>query len=472
MHLSEQKMSNINIAVPEDARKIIRILNDAGHEAYVVGGCVRDSVLGRNPADWDITTSASPAKVKELFRRTVDTGIKHGTVTVLMKSEGVLNGYEVTTYRIDGIYDDGRHPRNVTFTSDLSKDLERRDFTINAMAYHPEEGLVDLFGGKEDLSANIIRCVGDAEKRFGEDALRMMRAIRFAAQLGAQIEPDTYTAIKKLAPTLEKVSAERIRVEVEKLLMSDNPEFFRLFYESGLTKVFMPEFDVCMVTTQENPHHAYNVGEHMLHAVSAVNLKRLAEECREDELERNKRILRLTMLLHDIGKPAKKTVDEAGIAHFKGHPELGTEMSEEILRRLRYDNDTIKMVTGLIAAHEMRYPAEKKNVRRIIGKVGEEFFPLLYYVNEADALAQSTYMREEKLQRLQDIRRLYEEIKKDNECLSLKDLAVKGSDLISAGICPGPGMGEILKKMLEDVIEEPSHNDREYLLSHLAEYGD
>ena len=472
MLLSEQKMSDINIAVPEDARKIIRILNDAGHEAYVVGGCVRDSVLGRVPADWDITTSASPAQVKELFRRTVDTGIKHGTVTVLMKSEGVLNGYEVTTYRIDGIYDDGRHPRNVTFTSDLSKDLERRDFTINAMAYHPEEGLVDLFGGKEDLSANIIRCVGDAEKRFGEDALRMMRAIRFAAQLGAQIEPDTYTAIKKLAPTLEKVSAERIRVEVEKLLMSDNPEFFRLFYESGLTKVFMPEFDVCMVTTQENPHHAYNVGEHMLHAVSAVNLKRLAEECREDELERNKRILRLTMLLHDIGKPAKKTVDEAGIAHFKGHPELGTEMSEEILRRLRYDNDTIKMVTGLIAAHEMRYPAEKKNVRRIIGKVGEEFFPLLYYVNEADALAQSTYMREEKLQRLQDIRRLYEEIKKDNECLSLKDLAVKGSDLISAGIRPGPGLGEILKKMLEDVIDEPSHNDREYLLSHLAEYGD
>ena len=465
-------MSNINIAVPEDARKIIRILNDAGHEAYVVGGCVRDSVLGRVPADWDITTSASPAQVKELFRRTVDTGIKHGTVTVLMKSEGVLKGYEVTTYRIDGVYDDGRHPRNVTFTSDLSRDLERRDFTINAMAYHPEEGLVDLFGGKEDLSANIIRCVGDAEKRFGEDALRMMRAIRFAAQLGAQIEPDTYTAIKKLAPALEKVSAERIRVEVEKLLMSDNPEFFRLFYESGLTKVFMPEFDVCMVTTQENPHHAYNVGEHMLHAVSAVNLKRLAEECREDELERNKRILRLTMLLHDIGKPAKKTVDEAGIAHFKGHPELGTEMSEEILRRLRYDNDTIKMVTGLIAAHEMRYPAEKKNVRRIIGKVGEEFFPLLYYVNEADALAQSTYMREEKLQRLQDVRRLYEEIKKDNECLSLKDLAVKGSDLISAGICPGPGMGEILKKMLEDVIDEPSHNDREYLLSHLAEYGD
>ncbi len=471
MLLSEQKMSDINIAVPEDARKIIRILNDAGHEAYVVGGCVRDSVLGRNPADWDITTSASPAQVKELFRRTVDTGIKHGTVTVLMKSEGVLNGYEVTTYRIDGIYDDGRHPRNVTFTSDLSRDLERRDFTINAMAYHPEEGLVDLFGGKEDLSANIIRCVGDAEKRFGEDALRMMRAIRFAAQLGAQIEPDTYTAIKKLAPALEKVSAERIRVEVEKLLMSDNPEFFRLFYESGLTKVFMPEFDVCMVTTQENPHHAYNVGEHMLHAVSAVNLKRLAEECREDELERNKRILRLTMLLHDIGKPAKKTVDEAGIAHFKGHPELGTEMSEEILRRLRYDNDTIKMVTGLIAAHEMRYPAEKKNVRRIIGKVGEEFFPLLYYVNEADALAQSTYMREEKLQRLQDIRRLYEEIKKDNECLSLKALAVKGSDLISAGICPGPGLGIILQKMLEDVIEDPSHNDRDYLMSHLEEYN-
>lgn len=463
-------MRDIKIAVPEDARKIIRILNDAGHEAYVVGGCVRDSVLGRSPADWDITTSASPVQVKELFRRTVDTGIKHGTVTVLMKSERGLNGYEVTTYRIDGIYDDGRHPRNVTFTSDLSKDLERRDFTINAMAYHPKTGLVDLFGGKEDLKNNIIRCVGEADKRFGEDALRMMRAIRFAAQLGADIEPDTYAAIKKLSRTLEKVSAERIRVEAEKLLMSDNPEFFRMFYETGLTKVFMPEFDSCMAATQENPHHAYNVGEHMLHAVSAVNLERLAREYEGEEFVKNKRILRLTMLLHDIGKPYKKTVDEEGIAHFKGHPELGKQMSEKILRRLRYDNDTIKMVTGLVAAHEIRYPAEKKNVRRIIGKVGEEYFPLLYYVNEADALAQSMYMREEKLERLSEIRRLYREIKKDDECMSLKNLAVKGADLIATGIRPGPGLGEILQKMLDDVIEEPSHNDKDYLMSHLTDY--
>ena len=465
-------MNVVKINVPEDARKIISILNDAGHEAYVVGGCVRDSVLGRDPADWDITTSASPAQVKELFRRTVDTGIKHGTVTVLMKSDGALNGYEVTTYRIDGIYDDGRHPRNVTFTSDLSKDLERRDFTINAMAYHPEKGLVDLFGGREDLSDNIIRCVGDAEKRFGEDALRMMRAIRFAAQLGADIEPDTYAAIKKLAPTLEKVSAERIRVEMEKLLMSDNPDFFKLFYETGLTKVFLPEFDTAMVTTQENPHHAYNVGDHMLHAVSAVNLERLTGEYSGEEYEKNKRILRLTMLLHDIGKPATKTVDEDGIAHFKGHPELGTRMSGEILRRLRYDNDTVKMVTGLVAAHEIRYPAEKKSVRRVIGRVGEDYFPLLYYVNEADALAQSMFMREEKLQRLQDIRNLYKEIKRDNECMSLKSLAVKGADLIAAGVKPGPGLGEILQKMLEDVIEEPSHNDREYLMSNLSRYTD
>ena len=463
-------MRDIKIAVPVNARKIIRILNDAGHEAYVVGGCVRDSVLGRSPADWDITTSASPVQVKELFRRTVDTGIKHGTVTVLMKSESGLNGYEVTTYRIDGIYDDGRHPRNVTFTSELSKDLERRDFTINAMAYHPKTGLVDLFGGKEDLKNNISRCVGEADKRFGEDALRMMRAIRFAAQLGADIEPDTYAAIKKLSRTLEKVSAERIRVEAEKLLMSDNPEFFRMFYETGLTKVFMPEFDSCMATTQENPHHAYNVGEHMLHAVSAVNLERLAREYEGEEFAKNKRILRLTMLLHDIGKPDKKTVDEEGIAHFKGHPELGMQMSEKILRRLRYDNDTIKMVTGLVAAHEIRYPAERKNVRRIIGKVGEEYFPLLYYVNEADALAQSMYMREEKLERLSEIRRLYREIKKDDECMSLRNLAVKGADLIATGIRPGPGLGEILQKMLDDVIEEPSHNDKDYLMSHLTDY--
>ena len=300
----------------------------------------------------------------------------------------------------------------------------------------------------------------------------MMRAIRFAAQLGADIEPDTYAAIKKLAPTLEKVSAERIRVEMEKLLMSDNPDFFKLFYETGLTKVFLPEFDTAMVTTQENPHHAYNVGDHMLHAVSAVNLERLTGEYSGEEYEKNKRILRLTMLLHDIGKPATKTVDEDGIAHFKGHPELGTRMSGEILRHLRYDNDTVKMVTGLVAAHEIRYPAEKKSVRRVIGRVGEDYFPLLYYVNEADALAQSMFMREEKLQRLQDIRDLYKEIKRDNECMSLKSLAVKGADLIAAGVKPGPGMGEILQKMLEDVIEEPSHNDREYLMSNLSRYTD
>ena len=240
--LTENRLHDITPEmVPEEARDILQKLNEAGYEAFVVGGCVRDCLLGKTPADWDITTSARPEQVKAVFSHTVDTGLQHGTVTVMQKTNGKLTGYEVTTYRIDGEYEDARHPKEVIFTAELAEDLKRRDFTINAMAYHPEAGLQDLFHGREDLEAGVIRCVGEAKERFTEDALRMMRAIRFAAQLDAQIEPLTWEAIKALAPNIEKVSAERIRVEMEKLLVSDHPDRFRLFYESGLTKYFLPE---------------------------------------------------------------------------------------------------------------------------------------------------------------------------------------------------------------------------------------
>ena len=248
-----------------------------------MGGCVRDSVLGRTPNDWDITTSAKPDDVKRLFTRTIDTGIKHGTVTVMMDHEA----FEVTTYRIDGVYDDGRHPREVTFTVSLAEDLRRRDFTINAMAYNEETWLVDLFDGMQDIQAGMIRCVGNAEERFTEDALRMLRAVRFSAQLGYEIAEDTKNAVRKLAPNLRKISAERIQAELVKLVVSDHPDYMRTAYETGITGQILPEFDLCMETVQNNPHHCYNVGEHILHAML--------------EVEPDK-VLRLGMLFHDIGK--------------------------------------------------------------------------------------------------------------------------------------------------------------------------
>ena len=301
--------NTITIRVPEGAGQVLKTLHGAGFEAYVVGGCVRDSILMHTPQDWDITTSAKPNEVKALFRRTVDTGIRHGTVTVLIGNEG----FEVTTYRIDGAYEDGRHPKSVTFTASLDEDLKRRDFTVNAMAYSEETGLIDLFGGLEDLKARVIRAVGDPTERFTEDALRMMRAVRFAAQLDAVIEKKTLQGIRALAPNLRKVSAERTRVELEKLLVSDHPEEMRVLYETGLTAQFLPEFDACMTCEQHNPHHCYTVGEHIIHALCAV---------------RSDKVLRLTMLLHDIGKPQCRTTDENGIDHFHGHVALGAKMAD------------------------------------------------------------------------------------------------------------------------------------------------
>lgn len=459
---------NFDEKIPAGARSIIQRLNEAGYEAYIVGGCVRDCILGKDPCDWDITTSALPEQVKAVFKRTVDTGIKHGTVTVLMRDNGQQQGFEVTTYRIDGAYEDCRHPDHVEFTASLEEDLKRRDFTINAMAYAPGKGVVDMHGGLDDLKSGIIRCVGNAKERFTEDALRMMRAIRFSAQLDAAIEENTLEAIKELAPNIKHVSAERIRVEIEKLLVSDHPGRFKLFYECGLTKYFFPEWDPAMSTTQENPHHMYSVGEHILHSLEAVNTALLKEEYAENEYPRALRILRLTMLLHDIGKPGLKTIDTEGVAHFKGHPQLGARMADDILRRLKYDNDTIRNVVRLVENHEDRYPATEKNLRRIINKAGEECFPLIFYVHEADCLAQSDFQRREKLERIEELRVLYKEIIEKKQCLSTKDLAVKGRDLMDAGISPGPKMGRILEAMLDDVLDEPEHNDKQYLLEHFV----
>ena len=433
------------LEIPNNAETILHILENAGYEAYVVGGCVRDSILGRKPDDWDITTSAKPEQVKELFHRTVDTGLQHGTVTVLMEKEG----YEVTTYRVDGEYEDGRHPKEVTFTASLEEDLKRRDFTINAMAYNPSGGLVDLFGGLEDIDRKIIRCVGDPLERFTEDALRIMRAVRFSAQLGFSIEEETRKALKVLAPNLKHVSAERIQVELVKLLMSPHPDYLRTAYEAGITAEFLPEFDACMETSQNTPHHCYTVGEHILHSLCHV---------------RADRVLRITMLLHDIGKPVVRKTDENGRDHFKTHGNTGEKMAGQILRRLKFDNDTIRKVTRLVKWHDDRPEGTLKSVRRAVNRIGEDLFPLYLEVQQADMLAQSLYRRGEKQARLDSVRDAYRQIIEEKQCVSLKTLAVTGRDLIENGYRPGREIGEKLEKLLNLVLEDPEKNQKEILL--------
>lgn len=439
----------MKIRLPQAVEEIIVRINKAGYEAFIVGGCVRDTLLQKEPNDWDITTSATPFQVKKIFPRTLDTGIQHGTVTVMMGKQG----YEVTTYRVDGIYEDARHPKEVFFTPDLEEDLKRRDFTINAMAYHPDLGLVDPFDGRKDLEARLIRCVGDPRERFSEDALRMMRAVRFAAQLDDRIEEGTWAAVKELAPSIEKISAERIQAEMVKLLLSDHPEQFGSFYKCGLTAYFLPEFDRMMTTEQNNPHHCYTVGEHALHSLSYV---------------RPNQSLRLAMLLHDVAKPATKTTDERGVDHFRGHPEQGRKMAEDILRRLKFDNHTIAMVKGLVAYHDKRIEPNARAMRRALHQIGEEFFPALFEVGKADVMSQSGYRREEKLAAIEEGLQIYQKIREEEQCVSLKKLAVNGGDLIRMGMEPGREIGSVLERMLQDVIEDPSHNTKEYLMKQYA----
>ena len=437
------------IQIPEKASHIISVLTEAGFEAYVVGGCVRDAILGRDAADWDITTNALPSQVKALFPRTLDTGLQHGTVTVMQGKEG----FEVTTYRIDGEYLDGRHPDRVTFTPSLLEDLKRRDFTVNAMAYNEKEGLVDAFGGLEDLKRRRIRCVGDPRERFTEDALRILRAVRFSAQLDFTIEEKTRAALSEFAPRLLKVSAERIQTELVKLLTSSHPEVFRVVWETGISAVILPEFDACMDTPQNNPHHCWSVGEHTLRALTFVEPDK---------------VLRLAVLLHDIGKPPVRTTDERGVDHFYGHAQKGAEMAGSILRRLKFDNDTRKRVARLVQVHDdLQIAAAQRSVRRAVYRIGADLFPDYLKVRRADIMAQNPDVRQEKLNELARIEEMYQEILEAQQCLSLKDLAVTGRDLIEAGMQPGPELGRTLNQLLELVIEHPEYNTKESLLERI-----
>ncbi len=377
-------------------------LQNQGYEAFAVGGCVRDAVLGREPDDWDITTSARPEEVKRLFACTVDTGLAHGTVTVILGREG----YEVTTYRIDGSYEDYRHPSQVIFSRNLAEDLRRRDFTINAMAYNREQGLVDIFGGMEDLQRKRIRCVGDPRQRFLEDALRILRAVRFSAQLGFSIEEGTQEALRELAGNLSHVSEERIQMELVKLLLSGHPEFLVQLFDLGIGKVILPEM------TEE--------------IISRQRLGEIAESLRQVPAEKS---LRLALALEPLGE----------------------DQAHQILRRLKFDNQTINRVRRLIRWYREPLGEEPADLRRAAAQIGGELFPMVLVL-------QGTY---------RDVARsqaVWEEILREGQCISLKDLRISGNDLIGLGMEPGQALGKTLDGLFQDVLEYPEHNTKEYLL--------
>ena len=444
----------MQISIPDYVAGIIGKLQDNGFEAYAVGGCVRDSILGLEPNDWDVTTNALPQEVKRLFRRTVDIGIEHGTVKVMHKNDGV----EITTYRIDGEYEDSRHPKEVTFTPDLKEDLRRRDFTINAMAYSNSTGLIDLFGGKEDLKTGIIRAVGDPKERFSEDALRILRALRFSARFKYDIEDETKQAMVLLAPTLSRISAERIREELEKMIVSDNPDRLRWAYIFGVTKVIFPEWDAMMECKQTTPHHFTDVGDHTIVAMEYI-VKNYSDIPKPD-----RRILCLSTLLHDIAKPVMKTTGPDGIDHFKGHPEKGEEMAVSVLQRLKYDNDTIRRVRKLVRYHDERPELTYPSVRRFISQVGVSNLDNLIRLKYADLYAHARYLWDDKLYQVEKFNEMYQTIRSNKDPLEIKDLAVDGEDLIREGIPAGPKIGEKLRQFLDCVLEDPLMNTKDKLL--------
>ena len=438
--------------IPKDALLIIKTLEQHGHEAYVVGGCVRDMIMGRTPNDWDITTSAKPEEVKAAFKRTYDTGIQHGTVTVIVDKEH----YEVTTYRIEGEYKDSRRPEHVSFVKDITLDLSRRDFTMNAIAYHPERGYVDPYSGRKHIEKQLIKSVRDAKERFTEDALRILRAVRFSAQLGFDIDDNTIKGIKACKHLLKHISKERIRDEFLKICMSDRPEAIHTLYELGLLEYILPEFIPTYATPQNHPHHVYDVAHHTIEAMKHTP---------------KQEVLRLSVLLHDIGKAKVRTTDQKGIDHFYGHPDVSAELTKKILKDLRFDNQTLKEVSLLVRYHDyhLRQHITKVYIKEMLKVTGEALFDQLLVVNEADARAQNLDKLPMKLEQIARIRKLKEEIIEKQECYSLKQLAINGGDLIKEGIAPGKAVGEALEKALSYVIHHPEKNEKEILITYVTQ---
>lgn len=434
----------MNIQLTKDVSYILNNLEDNGYEAYIVGGSVRDSLLNRKIADYDITTKALPEDIIKFFPHTIPTGIKHGTITVVLDK----SNYEVTTYRIDGEYSDNRHPDEVTFTTSLKEDLSRRDFTINAMAYNSYDGLIDLFNGINDLNEGIIKCVGEAHKRFNEDSLRMLRAVRFACQLNFAIEDTTYEAIVENSFLLKNVSSERIREELIKILMSSVPSRgINMLLHTGLLDYIVPELKETVGFDQRNPHHDKNVFDHIM-AVLDNSPENIA--------------VRLAALLHDIGKPRTFSIDKKGIGHFYGHNVVSAEMAEQILRRLKFDNNTIKKVLIIITEHMSAYSVMKnRTLKKFIARVGPENLEELFQLQIADSKghkASADYSPI--LKRREEVKKILD----SGEVFTISGLKINGDDLIKLGIKPGKEIGVILNKLLDMVMAEPNLNHKETLI--------
>lgn len=440
------------INIPDGANLLIHTLQDNGYSAYVVGGCVRDSILGREPHDWDICTSATPEQMIEVFKdkRVIKTGLQHGTITVVVDKIP----YEITTYRIDGDYSDSRRPDSVTFTDDLIEDLKRRDFTINAMAYNDIQGLIDPFGGVEDIEYEKIRCVGSAKDRFNEDALRILRAIRFASQLEFIIEPETHWQIHQLYKNLENISVERINSEFCKMV-SFNSFCVELILYKDVFSLFIPELKDIVDFPQNNPWHIYNVFVHTVHAIA---------ECDSKDL-----ITKLAVFFHDFGKPHSYQDGGDGVRHFKGHAKVSAIMTDEIMKRLRFDNNTRNKVVELVSYHDSTFQVGKKYVKKWLNKVGEEQFKRLLDLKEADNKAQNLERSKDRINELQEIKALIDKVLQEQECFSLKDLAVNGTDVMETGVKQGKQVGEILNLLLDMVINGEIENKKDKLLNYIKE---
>ena len=436
--------------IPAGARQVLQALTAAGHEAYLVGGCVRDLLRGVEPHDWDICTSALPEETERYFagQRIIETGLKHGTVTVLVDGEP----YEITTYRTEGPYSDSRRPDYVRFVPDLTEDLVRRDFTMNSIATDLDGNLRDPFGGAMDIKAGLIRCVGEPDQRFQEDGLRVMRALRFAAVFGYEIEAQTARAVHENRAMLDRVAAERINVELRKLMVGQSVGNILRQYPDVFCQ-FWPQLGPLVGLEQHNPWHCWGGWEHTIHAVEAAPADVT---------------LRLAMLLHDIGKPACKSTDEQGINHFYGHPAVSAKLADEMLRALKFNNKTRERVVLLVERHDVQIPPKGQVIRRWLNRLGPEAFSQLLEVKRADNMGQAPEKVRSRLAELDVINSKAEQILAEGQCFTLKDLTVNGRDVIAAGIEPGPKVGQVLSELLEQVLSRNVPNERSALLKLLS----
>lgn len=437
--------------MPKNVDTAINLLQSAGFEAYAVGGCVRDSLLGKTPNDWDITTSAKPEDMKSVFAdfHCIDTGIKHGTVTVVIDGEPL----EITTFRLDGEYEDNRHPKSVTFTSDLGADLGRRDFTVNAMAYSKMTGTVDLFGGQNDLKNKIIRCVGDPDRRFNEDALRILRALRFASALDFEIEEKTAQSLLKNRALLGNISEERIAKELLKLVCGKGAKRILTDFAPVLFEI-LPELQSMYKNSHDNPHHCYDIYEHTLMAVESIDPEPT---------------LRFAMLLHDCGKPAVKKFDENGVAHFYGHQRISAEISAQILARLKVSNKFRDEILFLVSNHDRWELYENtEKMPRYLSKFGLDGVLKLLKVMRADVLAQSPEYRY-RLDQIADAEEIAKNLAAQKPCLSLRELQINGRTLMDIGIPQGRKLGAVLAQLLDEVIDGVTKNTQEALTTRARE---